>query len=65
MINLNIDSSNFLLGSAYAGGAIYYDSIQPYGIQNNSFYQNKASYGPNSGSFPTKLKIMNDDTDWS
>ena len=28
MINLNIDSSNFLLGSAYAGGAIYYGSNQ-------------------------------------
>jgi hypothetical protein len=48
-----------------SGGAIYFDSIQPYGIENNTFYKNKASYGPDSGSFPTKLKIMNNDTDWS
>ena len=26
---------------------------------NNNFSQNNASYGPDTGSFPTKLKIMN------
>jgi hypothetical protein len=32
---------------------------------NNNFSQNNASYGPDTGSFPTKLKIMNNDTNWS
>lgn len=48
-----------------SGGAIYYNAVKPEGLLENVFIQNLAGYGPNFGSFPTQLKIIESDMDWS
>jgi hypothetical protein len=39
--------------------------MKPEGLLENIFIQNLAGYGPNFGSFPTQLKIIESDMDWS
>jgi hypothetical protein len=39
--------------------------MKPEGLLENVFIQNLAGYGPNFGSFPTQLKIIESDMDWS
>jgi hypothetical protein len=39
--------------------------MKPEGLLENVFNQNLAGYGPNFGSFPTQLKIIESDMDWS
>ena len=48
-----------------SGGAVYYNAMKPEGLLDNVFIQNLAGYGPNFGSFPTQLKIIESDMDWS
>eukprot|EP00347_Sterkiella_histriomuscorum_P005203 403357498 len=42
------------------GGAIYYDLYRPLDFNSNYFNENLASYGKNIGSFPFKLKLLNE-----
>jgi hypothetical protein len=48
-----------------SGGAIFYDLYEPKGLMNNTFGYNMANYGPNYGSYPKMLKIINNDTNWT
>ena len=61
--SLNIIDVNFNENSAsVSGGAIKYDSLRPH-MDNNSFINNSAVYGPNIGSYPVRIKIKGTNTD--
>ena len=42
----------------HAGGAIYYNLYSPKFLENNIFVNNSAHYGPDIGSYPFKLGII-------
>ena len=45
------------------GGAIYYNYNRPV-LNNNTFTNNQALYGPNIASYPVKIVMRNDDIDY-
>lgn len=45
-----------------SGGAIYYDLYNPI-LDSNTFTNNSAPYGPNMGSYATKIMILNESYD--
>jgi len=55
-VNFNENSASV------SGGAIKYDSLRPH-MDNNSFINNSAVYGPNIGSYPVRIKIKGTNTD--
>jgi hypothetical protein len=60
---MRIERNKFVNNSASVkGGAIYYDLYSPKGLLNNFFSGNNASYGSNYGSYPFKLRLVNDST---
>ena len=60
----NISSSSFKNNSAiYHGGAIYYDLFRPE-LSDNIYERNFAGYGSNIASYPIKIKIKDNDSDY-
>lgn len=47
------------------GGAVFYNLYSPVDLLNNTFSENAALYGPDYGSYPFKLKILNADLEWT
>ena len=46
------------------GGSIFYDMYQPEGVESNYYDEsNSAEYGPDYASYPTNLRILNNDTE--
>ena len=60
----NISFSSFKNNSAiYQGGAIYYDLFRPQ-LSENLYENNFAGYGPNIASYPIKIKIKDNNSDY-
>eukprot|EP00347_Sterkiella_histriomuscorum_P000273 403376514 len=63
--NTNLTGNSFVMSKALvSGGGIYYELNQPLKLIRQTYSENEAPYGQNYASYPTKLKLINQDTNF-